>query len=773
MVVLMAGYQPLHITGNTEGLIQSRVEFILPNDAYPVLENAFIWRERIKRKQGYQLLARLTRRFTDLAAGTTVGATLVYNFNLKTLIGFSGEPDAQIEPGSVLITVGPPDNATFQDDGNGGFIVTGVGVSAGSSINYLTGDVTIVLSASTGGASITANVNYFPNLPVMGLRTRELSATNNEQLIAFDQKYAYRITSVCQEFIPGTTWTGSDSDFFWTTNYWNSPAPNNTKIFWATNFSGTSGDPIRYTDGNAWIDFFPIINAAGDRLQQCRVLLPFRSRLVAFNTLEGATLAASAPYTNRIRWAAIGNPITEVSSIFPLAANIVPDAWRDDIRGKGGFLDIPTTEAIIAVGFVRDNLVIYCERSTWQLRYTGQSIAPFQIEKVNTELGAESTFSAVQFDTSLVGIGDKGVVQCDSFKSERIDIKIPDLVYQFNNENFGVERVHGIRDFGQRLAFWTYPYRPNGAKFPDRRLVYNYENKSWAIFTDSLTTLGNHQPVNSRRWIDYPNTDPNNTWENQNYPWINRPSLYPAIVGGNQQGFVEYLDSQVSNDVSLFIKNITGQTPLPTIIESPNHNLQTGQVITISNIPTTSPFAATLNGNNFGIVRVDEDNFELWIYDPNSDSFDIIPQTDASGAYTGGGRISVRDGFRVVSKKFNYVDDGQSIQLGYIDVLLNATSDGAITLKVYMDYNDEEPVNTIPNNTDNFFNTTIPTTQAPNSNNIGNKYWQRVFCPTRGNFITVEYTLSNGQLVSNEQSSDVEIDGQVLWTRPAGRLTQV
>lgn len=763
------GYKPLYIKGMETGLVQSRQEFILPDDAYPILENSFVWRERIKRKQGYQLLGRLRRLLMMVSMGNISAAGAgTFTFNIFTGLGITGEPLAEIEVGSITqitIDIAAPTGQTLTDTlGLGTFSISPPGIITAASINYSTGDLTITFSGAVAASASSFVGAYFPGLPAMGLRSRELNQVNNEMMIAFDTKYAYFFNGGFREFIPGTTWTGSDSNFFWSTNYW-TRGLSAQKIFWVTNFSGVSGDPIRYTDGSTWTDFNPQINSAADKLNQCLCILPFRSRLVTFRTLEGPNLATSTQYYQRIRWAAIGSPFTT-------------NAWRDDIRGQGGFLDIPTSEAIISVGFVRDNLVIYCESSTWQLRYTGRSIAPFQIEKVNTELGAEGTFSTVQFDTSLVGVGDKGIVDCDSFKSSRIDIKIPDLVFQFNNNNNGPARVHGIRDFQQRLAFWIYPNKETTADdetsnsvYPDRRLVYNYENESWAIFTDSLTCLGTFQPQSSRRW-----EDSNFAWEVANFPWSNRPSLFPSIIGGNQQGFIEFLDQQTTNDISLTINDIQGNSPNVTVIESDNHNLQTGQIIQITNIPTGTPFATSLNNGIFYVDRIDEDTFQLWIYDQSTGGFNIA-QIDPSGTYIGGGRIRIRDNFRIVSKKFNALDEGQKIQLGYIDVLMDTTDQGAITLNIYIDYKDNQASNTYPENAveptdepDLFFNSVVPTSASVLDVQGASKNWQRVFCPTRANFLTIEWTLSDAQIVGVEQESDVQIDAQILWRRNSGRL---
>jgi len=756
-------YVPLYVKQFESGLIQNRQNFILPDDAFPVLENAYIFRERIQRRQGFEFLGRLRRTYNAASLGLSGGSPWTFNIYSTLAAPITPETNAEIEAGGVTIVVGA---VTLIDQGNGTLATSPVSAVTGT-INYFTGSVTI--TGAAGAAASTITFAYFPSLPCMGARVRQLTDINAEQLVMWDTKYAYKYAAGFEEFLPGTTWTGTDSDFFWTTNWWVDES--NNKIFWATNFSGTAGDPIRFTNGvisTTWQDFAPEINASADKLHQCLAMLPFRGRLVTFNTFEGQTLGTSVQMRQRIRWSAIGNPFTVVVPGMISAVNA--DAWKDDIRGQGGFLDIPTSENIVSIGFVRDNLVIYCESSTWQLRYTGRSIAPFQIEKINTELGAESTFSAVQFDTSLVGIGDKGVVECDSFKSERIDVKIPELVFQFSNLQQGVKRVHGLRDYFNRIAYWTYPFNPTSEKFPNRRLVFNYENDSWAIFNDSLTCLGPYQAAETRRWEDQ-----NQTWAESDFPWYDSPAQVPQNVGGNQQGYVLILDKQTTNQQSLTIQNITGNITTPTSIKSVNHNLEEGKIIEINDIATGTPFASSLNGGVFSVVPTDVDNFLLFKYNPTKRDFST-PQVDAAATYVGGGQITVRENFKIQSKKFNFFDAGQCIQFGYCDVLVNttATEDAGFSMNVYMEYADSQPVNLMPENIDpdtdtedSFFNSLVPTTN--NSGLSSSKAWQRVYCNARSNFITLEYTFNNAQMAGDSHETEVQIDAQVLWMRPAGK----
>jgi len=171
-------YRPLYIKHYEAGLTQSRQNFLLPNDAYPILQNMFVWRERLKRKSGYRLLGRLRRLLEDQDLGT-LDANGDGTFDIRTLLSL--EVNANLEPESLNLSDGVN---TFTDDGLG--VITGVPSGSGT-INYQTMIMTI-----TGGdpnATLLASFGYYPNLPVIyliqGLKNLSLELHGQETIPIF------------------------------------------------------------------------------------------------------------------------------------------------------------------------------------------------------------------------------------------------------------------------------------------------------------------------------------------------------------------------------------------------------------------------------------------------------------------------------------------------------------------------------------------------------------------------------------------------------------
>lgn len=145
------------------GLRNDRTAFVIDNDSFPTLINAYQWRGRVKRKRGTSLLGRLTRYFNSTSAAYSSTSTIALSSGAANILtGFSLQANGNIVPSSVTIN-----NTTvaqvYTDNGAG--VLTG-SLGGTGTINYATGAITI-----TGGTtnSINATFLYYPDLPVMGL----------------------------------------------------------------------------------------------------------------------------------------------------------------------------------------------------------------------------------------------------------------------------------------------------------------------------------------------------------------------------------------------------------------------------------------------------------------------------------------------------------------------------------------------------------------------------------------------------------------------------
>lgn len=226
-----------------KGLKTDRTAFVIDNDSFPTLVNAYQWRGRIKRKRGTSFLGRLTRYFnstsTSYNSGSSTIALVAITGAGNILTGFSLQSSGNIIPGSVTITVG---GNTYTDPAMNGTL------SPSGTINYATGAIAIVAEA---GNNASAVFRYYPVLPVMGLEDFVRDTSQFPGMVAFDTKYSYNINTTtpfsiydvsfyknppATASLPGyapkatstpTSWNGQDYQQFWTVNY--------QGALWATN----------------------------------------------------------------------------------------------------------------------------------------------------------------------------------------------------------------------------------------------------------------------------------------------------------------------------------------------------------------------------------------------------------------------------------------------------------------------------------------------------------------------------------------------------------
>lgn len=796
-------FQPVLISSFDSGLTKNKKPYLLIDNAFQEIENAYSWRDRVKKREGIKLIGRLRRCLTSVtltaqANGTSHTVTDIFadgNIDLRNpALPETPEPDAEIEPGGFTAVVGGlsfSDSLTATPAGSKDGVLAVSGNNSGT-INYVTGELILNFDPAIGATNVVLTFCYFPALPAMGIDKRELAAVNVEQTVWFDTKYIYIYDTNDFSSPSTTTWSGGDSDFFWMANYRGSTP--SSRLFFATNNTGpatNTNNRIRHTsDAATWTDFSPAVGgtqvtaeavgqiAAGATpfvgvlgntliipgsvtitvsnvatpatdpvvgfrdvlgtypagtltgspsthsgtidyntgditlnfsptftllsnvtatyqhettfLFQTKLIVAYYGRLLFLNPYEGATAGAATNIFNRCRFSQIGNPIQQ-------------DAWISTIPGKGGFIDAPTSEAIVSARFYKNVLIVFFERSTWQLRYVGEFGLPFLWERISSDFGSESTFSTLLFDDGVLAIGDKAIVSSGGNDVSRIDLDIPDTVFEFNNEEGGKLRVQGIRNFRKEVVYWTYVDSGTSKKFPNRTLLFNYRNGTYAVFRDNVTVFGELTTPTGVLW-DLPlDWDSDRSWDES------IPAEFPATISGNQQGWIhwyQFLDAETGADSisdmneheSLSITSITLSATLPIEITVINHNLVGDEIIYITGLlfidtDTSLAVGTDLNERFYQVTVVTDDtvtltewSFSSQIYVRTShDNIGYTPDPANNDTYAGGGRVTLVQNINIITKDFNpFVAQGSQLKMAYTDFMTDATPNSAVSVDLFL-----------------------------------------------------------------------------------------
>ena len=861
----MTALTPFYITGYGKGLQTNKKPFLLPDQAWSTMENAFTWRDRVLKRQGNYLLGQLSREFslisffnsgaspwtfnildvsgylaaatqanpgaitTRYAHGLTTGDEVVFSnvggmtqlngntytitvtgtntftigvdtsgFGAYTSGGFwisnrlltnaanpNKEPNAQVIPGSFVMTIGTGGGAiTFTDQGNGTITSTTPGNSG--FINYTTGSVTLTTTADGNTATVLTYI-YAPGLPGMGIWERDLSTINEQQTIWWDTRYAYVYASgAFSEFIPGTSWFGSNSQFFWAFNY---PGAPGTRLFYVTNFNQT--DPMYYTDGNTWTQYRPQVTATRS-IFQARIIIPYYNHLLMLNTWEGVTASGAGSATNffnRCSFSAFAQNPTGGASGSP-ALDTGGTAWRTDIFGQGGTLDAPTNEAITGATFVKNTLIVDFEYSTWQLRYVGEYGLPFIWERISSDFGSGSTFSGILFDNYRLKIGDEAITRSNAVEVKRIDLDIPDQVFdlQNNQTNNGALRIWGIRDYQREIVYWNYVDSNTQSVpginlvFPNKVLLYNYRNDTWAIFRDSLTCFGSFQIQSAITW-----DSTTITWDDENTTWDDPQNQvgFPAIAMLNQQGFGMLYGYQTEDDPSLSVTavGLSGGNLLQLTI--PNHNLFDGEIIFIDELlfisnSTHLPVLTSLIDEIYQVKVIDANTIQILAYQAATNSYVYLGTNSGNIAFTpdlslatfvGGGEITLFPKLNIISKDINlFQQQGLQTKMSRLDFLIEPQPDDtAITCNLILNSSPAVTANILltPTNFKIQVNTNYNPTEA------SDYQWFSFYQTLSAQYFRIQLTYDDALMNTlTTHESNMTLYAINAWTRPGGRFAQ-
>lgn len=719
--------------------------WLIPDDAFAYLGNAFIFRGRVKKRFGSELLST-----------TPLGSRL--RINLGNITG----------PGTLAVTVPGALFAIGQSFSTGAIILTSY--QANGALLTTSGAITGTYNTANGALTIAGGtpgtpVYFYPQQPVMGLIQYDVEMPNAEPTYAFDTQFAYQYVNNGWDRLGTALWSGGNTNFFWGATYRGST--NAIPLLFVSNFYFGATAPLSnnmyYYNANVapnWTAFQPAIPTAGDAtltILTARIILPFRNRLILLNTVENSTTAGyvNTQYGNRCRYSQNGDP-TAVNAFYTTS-------------GLGGYIDAPTQEEIITAQFIKDRLIVYFESSTWELVYTQNQILPFVWQQINTELGAESTFSQVPFDKVVLGVGNVGIHACNGSNVERIDQKIPDTIFQIHNNGDGISRIYGIRDYEAEMVYWTLPndLATDLLPYPNRVLTYNYITQSWGINDDSITCFGYYynQPSIATWGAS------TELWGEADYTWGGEEVIANVknIIAGNQQGFTFIInDNLARNSAALSITNVAFPSLNIATLTVSNHNLQNDDYVLIENCIWASA-GTDLNNYIYQVFNVvDANNIQIYA--------NALSPILGTNAYLGAGTIARVSNILINTKQYNfYVDRGRNTYIQKVDFLVDRTSLGEITV----DFKVSSSISSLLSQgqaTGALIGTSVLETSPyvlQSSENDQDRLWHPVYFLAEGECVQLSLYFSATEIINpNIALSDFQLHAMTFYCTPTSSRLQ-
>jgi len=277
-------------------------------------------------------------------------------------------------------------------------------------------------------------------------------------------------------------------------------------------------DPILKWDGGG----ANFANLGGIGTTKAKYVYTFKNRLILGYTIEGGE---DNPF--RVRWSVAGDP----------------EDWANE---GSGFVDIADSPDFIT-GFARlkDRLLVFKERSIWELAYVGGSTVFTPVRRIDA-IGTFSPKSLVELGDAVLFFGSDNVYIYDGHNLESIGDAIYPLLYESDQKIVNADKLVRVPAvFVEELGeYWICV--PTEGEIPDLVFKYSFQSRAWTKRYEEVTAYGFSSVDVGVAWIDQPGT-----WANQVGPWLTTSlrSGAPTTLKGDSQGNV-YEDDRTNRDSS-------------------------------------------------------------------------------------------------------------------------------------------------------------------------------------------------------------------------------
>ncbi len=288
---------------------------------------------------------------------------------------------------------------------------------------------------------------------------------NATQMPAFGSNlYTFKVNSVSSSPAAGDTYTNNTVTY--TITFVSLVSGSGSIIASGSGAPTTSGTLVRTAgSGDANITFTS--EAANINLTKAKCVTQYNNFLFLGNVVVGGIT-----HKSRIVWSNIKDDLTWLATSFI-------DISKDD------------GQQITALQVLSDRLVVFKERSIYNVLFTGDSDIPFTVEKSDSNVGTIAQHSVQEVENGLVFMSYDGFYYFDAHNSYKISLQIQTTILGYNATRFNQAR--SMIQKNKNRYFCSLP--SNGQTQNDVVVVWDWQLNAFSLYAGisaaAMTTVYN------------------------------------------------------------------------------------------------------------------------------------------------------------------------------------------------------------------------------------------------------------------------------------------